>query len=121
MQGLRTVIYPVQDLAAASAWYQAVFQTKPYFVQPFYIGFQIGGFELGLVPDGRPSADGQVVYWGCEQIEQQVDRLHRECGARIIAPVADVGDGIKVAIIADPDGNSVGLIENPNFVAANVR
>jgi len=121
MQGLRTVIYPVQDLAAASSWYQAVFQTTPYFVQPFYIGFQVGGFELGLVPDGRPSADGQVVYWGCQQIEQQVDRLHREFGARIVAPVTDVGDGIRVATIADPDGNPIGLIENPHFSAASVR
>lgn len=121
MQGLRTVIYPVQDLEAASRWYAAVFQTTPYFAEPFYVGFQIGGFELGLVPDGRPSADGQVVYWGCKQLEQQVERLHREFGARIIAPVTDVGDGIRVATIADPDGNALGLIDNPHFNPANIR
>lgn len=120
MLGLRTVIYPVQDLLAASCWYSDVFQTKPYFVQPFYVGFQLSGFELGLVPDGRPSQDGQVVYWGCQQIEQEIARL-LALGVRITSPVTDVGDGIRVAIVADPDGNNIGLMENPDFDAHSVK
>ena len=50
--GLRTVCYPVSDLTAATAWYAAAFETQPYFKEPFYVGFNIGGFELGLIPDG---------------------------------------------------------------------
>jgi predicted enzyme related to lactoylglutathione lyase len=120
MLGLRTVIYPVPDLSAASAWYQQVFQTAPYFEQPFYIGFSIGGFELGLVPDGQPSRDGQVVYWGTSDIESEVERV-RTLGAHIVAPVTDVGDGIRVASLADPFGNVLGFIENPLFDTAQVR
>ena len=120
MLGLRTVIYPVADLNAASAWYQQVFQTAPYFQQPFYVGFSIGGFELGLVPDGQPSLDGQVVYWGTADIESEVERV-RALGAQIVAPVTDVGDGIRVASLADPFGNVLGLIENPLFDAAQIR
>jgi len=120
MLGLRTVIYPVADLSAAAAWYQQVFQTAPYFEQPFYVGFNIAGFELGLVPDGQPSRDGQVVYWGTNDIESEVERV-RALGAHIVAPVTDVGEGIRVASLADPFGNVLGLIENPLFDLAQVR
>lgn len=120
MLGLRTVIYPVADLGAATAWYQQVFQITPYFDQPFYVGFSIGGFELGLVPDGQPSRDGQVVYWGTADIDAEVERV-RGLGAEIIAPVTDVGEGIRVASLADPFGNVLGLIQNPLFNAADVR
>ena len=48
--GLRTVIYRVRDLAAAKAWYANAFGVQPYFDEPFYVGFDIGGYELGLHP-----------------------------------------------------------------------
>ncbi|WP_348731757.1 VOC family protein [Rheinheimera texasensis] len=120
MLGLRTVIYPVADLAAATAWYQQVFQTGPYFNQPFYVGFAIGGFELGLVPDGQPSRDGQVVYWGTEDIDAELERI-RALGAVVVAAVTDVGEGIRVASLGDPFGNVLGLIQNPLFNLAQVR
>lgn len=120
MQGLRTVIYPVADLAAATDWYQMVFQTEPYFNQPFYVGFAIGGFELGLVPDGQPSRDGQVVYWGTTDIDAEVERI-RALGGIVVAPVTDVGDDIRVASLGDPFGNVLGLIQNPGFDPKLVR
>ena len=120
MLGLRTVIYPVADLAAATDWYQEVFQTTAYFNEPFYVGFAIGGFELGLVPDGQPSRDGQVVYWGTANIEAELERI-RALGAEVVAPVTDVGDGIRVASLGDPFGNVLGLIENPLFNPALIR
>lgn len=58
--GLRTVVYPVKDLAAAKEWYTKVLSQKPYFDQPFYAGFRVGGFELGLVPDGTPGTDNRL-------------------------------------------------------------
>lgn len=120
MLGLRTVIYPVADLTAATEWYQKVFQTVPYFNQPFYVGFAIGGFELGLVPDGQPSRDGQVVYWGTEDIDTELERI-RALGADVVAPVTDVGDGIRIATLGDPFGNVLGLIQNPLFNLTQVR
>ena len=62
--GLRTAIYPVPDLAAGKAWYSRVLGREPYFDQPFYVGYAVGGFELGLVPDGSPGPGGVQTYWG---------------------------------------------------------
>jgi hypothetical protein len=62
--GLRTVAYHTPDLTAAKGWYTQVVGHGPYFDQPFYVGFNVGGFELGLVPDGTPGAGGSVAYWG---------------------------------------------------------
>lgn len=64
LQGLRTAIYPVGDLAAAKAWYSKVTGHAPYFDQSFYVGFNVGGFELGLVPDGTPGTAGPQALWG---------------------------------------------------------
>ena len=65
--GLRTAIYPVRDLDEAKAWYANVIGHAPYFDQPFYVGFNVGGFELGLVPDGTPGTGGSAAAVGrCE-------------------------------------------------------
>lgn len=119
MLGIRTVIYPVTDLVAATRWYSEVFAVQPYFQQPFYVGFQIAGFELGLVPDGEPSRDGQITYWGTLDIVEEYQRI-LALGAERIEPPTDVGDGIRVATLADPFGNVLGLIENPHFDISKV-
>lgn len=120
--GLRTVIYPARDLTAAKAWYRAVLGQDPYFDQPFYVGFAVGGFELGLDPDAlaRASEGGPVAYWGVADIEAALQRL-RDIGAAEQSPIHDVGDGIRMATITDPSGNAVGIIENPHFSVAAVR
>jgi predicted enzyme related to lactoylglutathione lyase len=117
VKGLGTVIYKVTDLQLAKAWYTAAFRQTPYFDQPFYVGFNIAGYELGLDPDqssGRAGAGGSVAYWRVDGIDGAVQHFI-ETGAQVVAPVADVGDGIKVATVADPFGNLIGLIENPHF------
>ncbi|WP_426196915.1 VOC family protein [Massilia sp. DWR3-1-1] len=118
--GLRTVIYPVSDLAAASAWYQAVLERAPYFDAVFYVGFEVGGFELGLVPDGQPGPDGATAYWSSSDIEADIDRIVA-LGASVHTPLDDVGGGIRVASLRDPDGNQFALIDNPHFDPAKVR
>ena len=117
--GLRTVIYRVRDLAAAKTWYAGAFDTQPYFDQPFHVGFEIGGYELGLQPvDGADLVVGRNVltYWGVDNIEAAHARM-LEHGALPHEAIQDVGEGIKVAAVIDPFGNVVGLIENPNFKA----
>jgi predicted enzyme related to lactoylglutathione lyase len=117
VKGLATVIYYVPDLPHAKAWYAAAFQQSPYFDQPFYVGFNIGGYELGLHPDSasaRAGAGGSVAYWRVPAIDPAL-RHFVEHGATVIDPVQDVGEGIKVATVADPFGNRIGLIENPHF------
>lgn len=73
--GLRTAIYPVVDLAAGRDWYAAVLGFAAYFDEPFYVGFQVGGFELGLIPDGTPGAQGVQVFWGVADVIAEVARL----------------------------------------------
>ncbi len=114
IKGLRTAIYPTPDLAAGKAWYSKVFQTKPYFDQPFYVGFEIGGFELGLVPDGEPVKAGVQAYWGVDDLAKEVKRIVA-LGASIHSDIQEVGERILVAELADPFGNLLGLIENPHF------
>jgi predicted enzyme related to lactoylglutathione lyase len=118
--GLRSGIYFVDDLAGAKQWYATLLGVQPYFDEPFYVGFDVGGFELGLNPDTshvRPGPGGGVIYWGVTDADSAFARL-MELGARPVEPVKDVGDGIKVAIVLDPFGNLFGVIENPHFGAA---
>ena len=120
IKGLRTVAYPVADLAAAKDWYSKVFGVAPYFDQPFYAGFNIGGFELGLIPDGTPGTAGSMVYWGVDDIESEVARI-TALGARPHGAIQDVGEGIKTVELADPFGNLLCLIDNPHFDLKAVR
>lgn len=114
MLGLRSVGYHVRDLAGARAWYTKVLGHRPYFDQPFYVGFAVGGFELGLVPDATPGDLGAQPLWGVDDIVAEMDRL-LALGAAQREPVTEVGEGIKVAAVRDPFGNRFGLIENPHF------
>jgi predicted enzyme related to lactoylglutathione lyase len=119
IQGLRTVIYPVTALTEARDWYARVLDKPPYFDQPFYVGFEVGGFELGLVPDGQPGSAGATAYWGTADASAELARL-LGLGAAVDAEVTDVGGGIKVATVRDPYGNLFGIIENPHFDLAKV-
>ena len=117
VKGLATAIYKVPDLGRAKAWYAKAFEQQPYFDQPFYVGFNIGGYELGLDPDptsGKAGPGGSVAYWRVADINEAVKHFE-QAGATIVVPVQDVGEGIKVATVTDPFGNRIGLIENPHF------
>ena len=119
IQGLRTVIYPVTNLAEAAAWYEQVVGLPPYFHEVFYVGFEVGGCELGLIPDGQPGSAGATAYWVTQDIDAEVARL-LALGAQVESPVADVGGGIRVATVRDPYGNLFGVIQNPHFDLAKL-
>lgn len=117
LKGLRTVIYRASDLSKAKTWYTAVLGIEPYFSEPFYVGFNVGGFELGLDPDARDLAQGSggvIAYWGVENADTALQKL-LELGATTHRPIQDVGEGIRVASVLDPSGNILGIIENPHF------
>ncbi len=118
--GLRTVCYPAPDLARAKAWYSEVLGQAPYFDEPFYVGFSVGGFELGLIPDARPGIEGAQAMWGVADAAAALARL-LALGASELEPVTEVGEGIRVAAVRDPFGNRLGIIENPHFDSKTVR
>lgn len=122
LKGLRTVGYPVADLAAAKKWYADITGLAPYFDQPFYVGFNVGGFELGLIPaEGRTCVPGEPhTFWGVDDIAACYARLLAE-GATPHSPPQDVGGGIVCATVRDPFGNLLGLIHNPHFDPTAVR
>lgn len=123
IRGLRTVIYKVSDIDEAREWYRTVLGLKPYFDEPFYVGFNVGGFELGLDPDlseGGPGPGGSLAYWGVDDIDQAYARLET-LGATSGSTVKDVGGGIRLATVCDPFGNLLGIIENPHFKPGEVR
>ena len=114
--GLRTVVYQADDLEKATKWYAKALGVEPYFDEPFYVGFDIGGFELGLHPgtEGIRKGNNVAVYWGVENIGSAYAHL-LDMGAEENEPIRDVGGGIKVATFLDPFGNLLGIIENPHF------
>jgi predicted enzyme related to lactoylglutathione lyase len=116
LQGLRTVIYHVDDIERAKEWYADFTGVQPYFDQPFYVGFNVGGFELGLDPDmsGVEKGNNETAYWGVADIEGAFEKI-KAAGAEVVSEIMDVGEGIKVASVKDPFGNVVGIIENPHF------
>jgi len=120
MLGLRTAIYPAPDLQRAKQWYSTVLGQAPYFDEPFYVGFNVGGFELGLVPDATPGTAGPQPLWGVANAAEAVARLLM-LGATPLQPATEVGEGIQVAAVVDPFGNRLGLIQNPHFDPGAVR
>jgi catechol 2,3-dioxygenase-like lactoylglutathione lyase family enzyme len=113
LEGLRTVIYPAPDLAAAKAWWTEYLGFGPYFDEPFYVGYEVAGYELGLLPTGDP-ADGALAYWGVDDVPAAVADAVAQ-GATEHVPASEVGEGIVTATVRLPDGSILGLIFNPHF------
>ncbi len=115
--GLRTVVYNVGDLMAAKEWYARAFKTEPYFDENFYVGFDIGSFELGLLPEENTpeyKAESAFVYWGVNDIHSEFDHFIG-LGATVHEAPHSVGDPLLVASVRDPWNNIIGLIFNPVF------
>ncbi|MBK5213540.1 MAG: VOC family protein [Flavobacteriaceae bacterium] len=115
--GLRTVVYMVSDLAKAKEWYSKAFNAKSYYDTPYYVGFNIGGFELGLHPkEHSEGADTGCVltYWGVENVQKSFESLI-ELGATKHEEPNNVGGDIILATVYDPWKNIIGIIYNPEF------
>jgi predicted enzyme related to lactoylglutathione lyase len=116
--GLRTAKYEVQDMAKAKQWYSKALGMEPYFDEPaFYVGYNVGGYDLGLVPAPKAEtkrAAAGVAYWGVEDAHAAYKRLI-ELGATPVEDIQDVGGGMLVGEVRDPFGNILGIIYNPLF------
>ncbi len=115
--GLRTVIYRVSNLQEAKKWYTEAFGKGPYFDEPFYVGFEIAGYELGLIPDetsNEEKTDNIETYWGVTDIKSEHERFQK-LGAKEHTAIQNVGGELLVSTLLDPWGNVIGLIYNPYF------
>jgi hypothetical protein len=111
--GLRTIIYPAPDLAGSKRWFRQLLALEPYFDEPFYVGFNVAGYELALDPAGDP-ASGPITYWGVAEADAALEQL-LAAGATPRSEVREVGGGIRVATVVEPGGSVLGVIENPHF------
>jgi uncharacterized protein len=112
-EGIKTVLHPVSDLAKATAVYAALLGVAPQAESPYYVGFDAAGQHIGLVPDGGPQAmTSPVAYWHVPDIEAKLAEVIA-AGATLKEPARDVGGGRLVATFADPDGNVLGLLQDP--------
>lgn len=111
IQGIKTIIYPVKDLAVAKATYSALLGVEPYMDKPYYVGFSVEGQDIGLDPEGhKKGMTSPVAYWHVSDIKAGVRALV-DAGAQPLQEVKDVGGGKLVASVTDADGNVIGLIQ----------
>lgn len=110
--GIKTVLHPVADLARAKAVYTALLGTEPQTEGPYYVGFDVAGQHIGLVPGGGPQGmTSPVAYWHVTDIEARLAAV-TAAGATVREPVREVGAGRLVATFTDADGNVLGLIQD---------
>lgn len=110
-EGLKTIIYPVSDLASAKALYSSLLGVQPAMDEPYYVGFRVEDQDVGLDPNGhRQGMTGPVAYWDVADINLALSAL-LAAGAEIVQPVKDVGGGKLVASLKNADGNMIGLIQ----------
>ena len=112
-QGIKTVLHPVSDLAAAKAVYTALLGVEPQHDAPYYVGFEAAGQHIGLVPGGGPQGmTSPVAYWQVADIEAKLAEMIA-AGAAVKESAHDVGGGRLVATVTDLDGNVLGLLQDP--------
>src|SRR5215831_3550614 len=111
-EGIKTVLHPVSDLAAAKAVYAALLGIQPQADAPYYVGFDAEGQHIGLVPGGAAQGmSSPVSYWHVPDIEAKLAEV-TAAGATVKEPVHEVGGGRVVATFTDPDGNVLGLLQD---------
>jgi predicted enzyme related to lactoylglutathione lyase len=110
--GIKTVLHPVTDLEAAKSVYTALLGTEPQADSTYYVGYDVEGQHIGLVPGGGPQGmTTPVAYWHVSDIEAKLAEV-TAAGAKVNEPAHDVGGGRLVATITDPDGNVLGLLQD---------
>jgi predicted enzyme related to lactoylglutathione lyase len=111
-EGIKTVLHPVSDLAAAKAVYTALLGVEPQADASYYVGYDAEGQHIGLVPGGaQQGMTSPVAYWHVPDIEAKLAEV-TAAGATIKEPAHDVGGGRLVASVTDPDGNVLGLLQD---------
>ncbi len=113
IQGIRTFIYPVKDIAKAKTLYSKLLGVEPYADEAYYVGFRVGDQEIGLDPNGHNQGiTGPVGYYHVNDIKKSLQLL-LAAGAQVQQEVKDVGGGMLIASVKDADSNIIGLTQLP--------
>ncbi|MFJ6834320.1 VOC family protein [Streptomyces sp. NPDC091209] len=111
--GVKTIIYPVKDIAKAKALFTALLGVEPYADEPYYVGFKDAGQDVGLDPNGHAKGlVGPVPFWHVDDIKVSLAAL-LGAGAETLQEIQDVGNGRLIASVKDAEGNQIGLIQDP--------
>jgi predicted enzyme related to lactoylglutathione lyase len=111
-EGIKTLLCPVSDLETAKTVYTALLGIAPQHDAAYYVGFDVAGQHIGLLPGGGPQhISSPVPYWHVTDIEAKLAEV-TAAGATVTEPAHEVGGGRLVAAVADPDGNVLGLIQD---------
>jgi predicted enzyme related to lactoylglutathione lyase len=111
-EGIKVVLHPVTDLAAAKAVYTALLGAPPAHDADYYVGYEAEGQHIGLVPGGGPQGmTAPVAYWKVDDIEAKLAEV-TAAGATVKEAAHEVGGGRLVASFADPDGNVLGVMQD---------
>ena len=108
-QGVKTIIYPVKDMARAKTRFRTLLGVEPYADQPYYVGFKVGDQDIGLVPNGTNA--GMTAFYHVDDIKQSLQSLV-DAGSQILQEIRDVGGGRLIASARDADGNIIGLVQD---------
>jgi predicted enzyme related to lactoylglutathione lyase len=110
-EGVKTIMYPVTDLARARTLYGELLGVEPYMDEPYYVGFNVGRQDIGLDPNGHSQGMmGSVNYWHVDDIKKRLQDL-LDAGAEAHQEVRDLGGGKLIASVKDADGNVIGLLQ----------
>ena len=108
-QGIKTIVYPVKDVAQSKKLFTALLGKEPFVDQPYYVGYKIGDQDIGLDPNGHKH--GATPYYQVDDIRNTLQSL-LDAGAQTIEDVHDVGGGKLIAVVKDAEGNIIGLSQN---------
>jgi len=107
-KGIKTVVYPVKDIAKAKAFFRELLGIEPYADDAYYVGFKVGNQHIGLDPNGHK--EGMTVYYQVDDIQKSLKSLV-DAGAKTIQEIKDIGGGGLIASVKDADGNIIGLTQ----------
>src|SRR3989442_15084865 len=110
---INLVVYPVRDIARAKTLYSKLLGVEPYAENAYYVGFRVGGQEIGLDPNGhKQGLTGPIGYWQVNDVKTSLRQLV-DSGAQVQQDVKDVVGGKPIAWVKDADGNITRLVQSP--------
>lgn len=111
MNNFENIVYTVSDLATAKAIHRALLGGEPHTDQPYYVGFNTGGVEIGLTPKSPEAPTGAVAHIRVDDLDAALADV-QAAGATLASEPRVVAPGTRVATVTDTDGITLGLIEH---------